>query len=243
MICRGDDAEQDERGVQDAHDQEKDARDGRALLVRAALRLLLQVFGRLGVAERLVLGNPLGREAAPLAQETALVHENAADAESVAEMHTRHRGELVHILAAHEDTGGVLGVDGVDETVLFRQQAWRHARVDSEGQESEHVEQRHGTAHGAESVVVRGDVIIVRDEAHGTRNVDQSVGAVEDGEEKSADVARSGALDEPFLHTPFYPACSVGRGGPNGPGLIFEQRNAVLLSVEPQAFSAAVPQG
>lgn len=232
VVGGGDDAQQDKGRVADAGDQEQDAGHGGAL---AALLLgLLQErrleVGRLNVVVLLLLGGhfllwrrlggpvagaPAAQkgQAAPLAHEPALVDEDAADAEGVSEMHAGHGGQLVDVLAAHEDAGGVLGIDRVDEAKLLGQQARRHARVDGKGEKGKHVEQRHGAADGAEARVVGRHVVVVGNKAHGAGDVDQGVGAVEDGEQEAANVANLGAGNEPLLDAPLDPAAGVCRLG------------------------------
>lgn len=47
-----------------------------------------------------------------------MVYHRAADDESVAEMHTRHRSEGVHKVSAHPDRGCIVVADGVEEAVF-----------------------------------------------------------------------------------------------------------------------------
>ena len=73
------------------------------------------------------------------AEDAGVVDHGAADAEGVAEMHARHRGQRVDVVARHEDAGGVVVADRVQEAVFGREQARRHAGVESECQEGEEV--------------------------------------------------------------------------------------------------------
>lgn len=72
-------------------------------------------------------------------EDTGVVEHGAADDEGVAEMHRRHGGEGVDVIAAHPDGRCVIVADGVEETVLWREEPGRHARVQGEGREGEKV--------------------------------------------------------------------------------------------------------
>ena len=73
------------------------------------------------------------------AEDAGVVDHGAADAEGVAEMHARHRGERVDVVARHEDAGGVVVADRVQEAVFGREQARGHAGVEGECEEGEEV--------------------------------------------------------------------------------------------------------
>ena len=104
-----------------------------------------------------------------------MVDHGAADAEGVAEMHARHRGERVDVVARHEDAGGVVVADRVEEAVFGREQARRHAGVEGECEESEEVGQGEGAADCGE-VGERGrDVVVPCDETVGSRIVQYRV--------------------------------------------------------------------
>ena len=66
------------------------------------------------------------------AEDAAMVDHGAADHKSVAEMHGRHGGKGVDVVAGHEDRGGIVAADGIEKAVFGREQAGRHARVEGE---------------------------------------------------------------------------------------------------------------
>ncbi len=63
---------------------------------------------------------------------TRVVDHRAADDKGIAEVHARHRGEGIDVVAAHPDTGGIVMPYRVQEAVFRREQAGRHAWVEGE---------------------------------------------------------------------------------------------------------------
>ena len=108
-------------------------------------------------------------------EDAGVVDHGAADAEGVAEMHARHRGERVDVVARHEDAGGVVVADRVQEAVFGREQARRHAGVEGECEEGEEVGQGEGAADCGEGGEGGRDVVVPCDETVGSRIVQYMV--------------------------------------------------------------------
>lgn len=100
-------------------------------------------------------------------EDASVVEHGAADDEGVAEMHARHCGEGVDVVAAHPDGAGVVVADGVEEAVLGGEEAGGHAGVEGEGEEGEEVGEREGAADCGEGGVGGGDGVVPCYEAVG----------------------------------------------------------------------------
>lgn len=111
-----------------------------------------------------------------------MVEHGAADDEGVAEMHGRHRGKGINIIAAHPYASRVVMADRVEKAVLRWKETRRHARVQREGHKGEKIGQSEGTADRGESGVRRSDIVVPGDEADGAGNMDESIGSVENGQ-------------------------------------------------------------
>lgn len=138
--------------------------------------------------------------------------ENTANGEGVAKVHRGHGGQLVDKLAAHPDTLSVLEVDRVDEAVLGGHQTGRSTRVEDEDDEGTHVQQGHCATNSAEASVGGSHGEVVGNEADGTRDMDQRVSAVQDGQPNATEVVDLSTLEEPMGNAPFNPALGTGSG-------------------------------
>lgn len=94
-----------------------------------------------------------------------MVDERAADGEGVAEVHGGHGGERVDVFAAHPHALCVIVAHCVEETVLFGEEARRHAGVEDEGHEGEEVGEGHSASDGRKGGVRGRDEVVPRDEA------------------------------------------------------------------------------
>ena len=137
VVRRGDDGDEDVRGVPDAEEGVEDGPGAR----HAALA---------------------GFEDA--AEQAGVVQQRAADAEGVAEVHRGHGRQGVDVLALHPHRLPVVVAHAVEEAVLRRQQARRHARVEDEDGECHQVRERHRPAHDGERVVRGRNVVVPGDE-------------------------------------------------------------------------------
>lgn len=70
---------------------------------------------------------------------TSVIDHRAADDEPIAEVHRGHGSKGVDVIAGHEDGVCIVMANSIEEAVLRRKQARRHARVEGEGQEGEEV--------------------------------------------------------------------------------------------------------
>lgn len=130
-----------------------------------------------------------------------MVYHRAADHEGIAKMHTRHRGERIHVITSDPNPRGTVMADRVQEAVFGREQARGHARVEGEGQKGQKIRNGHGATEGGKCGVRWGDVVVPGYEAargtfsfvrtkefdgcylpNGTWNMDQCIRAVEDGQ-------------------------------------------------------------
>nr|POE87950.1 hypothetical protein CFP56_11179 [Quercus suber] len=136
-----------------------------------------------------------------------MVEQGAADGEAVAEMHRRHGGEGVDVLARHPHGLRVVVAHGIDEAVLLGQESRRRGGEENEGKESEEIRQGHGPSSGGKSGMRGRGVVVPRDEPDGAGDVDQGVDAVEDGEEMPV------AVHEPLLHPDLVDGKEEGEGG------------------------------
>lgn len=68
-----------------------------------------------------------------------MVDHRATDDEPIAEVHRRHGSKGVDVVAGHEDGGCIVMANSIEEAVLRRKKARRHAGVKGEGQEGEEV--------------------------------------------------------------------------------------------------------
>jgi len=103
-------------------------------------------------------------------ENSRVVDECAADAESVSEMHRGHSCQRVHVFPAHPHALSVVMSHTVEKAIFLGKQSWWHARVEDEYYESEEVRERHGSSHNRKSIERRSCVIVPCDEA-----VDMSV--------------------------------------------------------------------
>lgn len=122
-----------------------------------------------------------GLASSDAAEYTGMVNENAADAEGVAEVKTRHGSELVDEFPLGPDAFGVVVVNGVKETVLGGEEARRGAGIEGEDGEGDKVEESHGAAEDGERGVIWGSIVVPPEASNGSRNMDERVGTVEEG--------------------------------------------------------------
>ena len=90
-------------------------------------------------------------ESAP--EDTGVVEHGAADDEGVAEMHGRHGGKRIDVITTHPDAGCVVVANGVQKSILWREEARRHAGIQGESHKSEEVGEGESTADGGEGWV------------------------------------------------------------------------------------------
>lgn len=98
-------------------------------------------------------------------EESRVVDHGHADAERVPKVHRWHGCELIHILATHPYTLRVIVADSVEESVLRREQARRHTRVDDEGDECAKISQGHRSTCNSEGIERRCNIIVPANEA------------------------------------------------------------------------------
>ncbi|KAJ8106256.1 hypothetical protein OPT61_g9654 [Boeremia exigua] len=97
------------------------------------------------------------------AEKPGVIDQRHSNAERVAKVHRRHRGELVDVFAAHPHALRIVVAHRVEEPVLRGQQTRRHAGIDDKGDERAEIGQCQGSAGDSECVERRRGVVVPRD--------------------------------------------------------------------------------
>lgn len=111
-----------------------------------------------------------------------MVEHSTADDKGVAKVHRGHSGQRVDKITAHPDTGSVVMANGVQEAVLPRKEARWHAGIYGEGHEGEEVGKSKGAADSGKGRMGGSDVVVPRNKANRTRDMDEGISSVEHGE-------------------------------------------------------------
>ncbi len=140
-----------------------------------------------------------------------MVKHGAPNAECIAEMHRRHRGQGVDVLPLHPNTLPVVMADAIEKPILLWEEARRHTWVEDEDGEGHQIRKSHRSADDCECVERGGNVVPPRNKTRTSqlpasstferrfipdrpRNMDQRIRPVQHSKESLM------PMHEPLLH-------------------------------------------